>query len=81
MKNMMIKTTFREIKGSFGRWFAILSIVALGVGFFSGLKVCKDDFVQTGDQYITKHNLYNYELMTTLGLEDADVEIIKALPA
>ena len=58
MKNMMTKTALREIKGSFGRWIAILAIIALGVGFFSGLKVCKEDFIQTGDQYLTKHNLY-----------------------
>ena len=76
MKNMMTKTALREIKGSFGRWIAILAIIALGVGFFSGLKVCKEDFIQTGDQYLTKHNLYDYELLTTLGLEDEDVEII-----
>ena len=76
MKNVMMKTTFREIKSSFGRWAAILAIVALGVGFFCGLKMCKDDFVKTGDDYINRLNLYNYQLMTTLGLEDADVDII-----
>ena len=76
MKNVMTKTTFREIKSSFGRWAAILAIVALGVGFFCGLKMCKDDFVKTGDDYINRLNLYNYELMTTLGLEDEDVDII-----
>ena len=76
MKNVMTKTTFREIKSSFGRWAAILAIVALGVGFFCGLKMCKDDFVKTGDDYITRLNLYNYELMTTLGLEEEDVDII-----
>ena len=39
MKKGLIKSTFREIKESFGRYMAILLIVALGVGFFSGLKV------------------------------------------
>ena len=80
MKNVMMKTTFREIKSSFGRWAAILAIVALGVGFFCGLKMCKDDFVKTGDDYINRLNLYNYQLMTTLGLEDADVDIIAETP-
>ena len=57
MKNVMMKTTFREIKSSFGRWAAILAIVALGVGFFCGLKVCKDAFTLTGDTYLDEHNL------------------------
>lgn len=41
MKSMINKTTIREIRLSFGRWFAILAIVALGVGFFVGLKITK----------------------------------------
>lgn len=77
MKYAMTKTTFREIKKSFGRWIAILAIIALGVGFFSGLKVCKDDFIETGDRYVREYNLYDYELITTLGLEDEDVEILR----
>ena len=77
MKNVMHKTTLREIKGSFGRWAAIMAIVALGVGFFCGLKMCKDDFMKTGDDYVLRQNLYNYKLITTLGLEDADVSIIQ----
>ena len=49
MKNAMTKSTLREIKGSFSRWIAILAICALGVGFFCGLKICKEDFILTGD--------------------------------
>ena len=30
MKSMMKRNTFREIKKSFGRYFAILAIIALG---------------------------------------------------
>lgn len=73
MKQAMKKNTFREIRSSFGRWAAILAIVALGVGFFCGLKMCTSDFVLTGDIYVNKYNLYDCELMTTLGLEDEDV--------
>ena len=36
---MMRRTTFREIKNTFGRFAAIMAIIALGVGFFSGLKI------------------------------------------
>lgn len=73
MKHVLIKSTLREIRDSFGRWMAILAIVALGVGFFSGLKMCETDFVATGDDYVHRLNLYDAQLITTLGLEDADV--------
>ena len=79
MKSAMLKSTLREIKGSFGRWFAILAIVALGVGFFSGLKVCKDAFTKTGDEYLSAHSFFDFQLFSTLGLESEDVETIAAV--
>ena len=75
----MHKTTLREIRGSLGRWMAILAIVALGVGFFCGLKMCKEDFMKTGDDYVLRQNFYNYKLITTLGLEEEDVSIVTAV--
>ncbi len=74
MRNCMHKTTFREIKKSFGRYFAILSIVALGVGFFGGLRVTTPVFVEAGDKYIKEMALFDYRLMNTLGFEEEDVE-------
>ena len=79
MKISMVKSTLREIKGSFGRWFAILAIVALGVGFFSGLKVCKAAFTETGNQYLSQHKFFDFQLLSTLGLEAEDVETIAAV--
>ena len=79
MKNMMTKSTLREIKGSFTRWMAILAIVMLGVGFFCGLKVCKDAFTLTGDTYLDEHNLFDYELISTLGLDEESVDTISSV--
>lgn len=79
MKNMMTKSTLREIKDSLSRWLAILAIVMLGVGFFCGLKVCKDAFTLTGDTYLDEHNLYDFELVSTLGLDKDSVDTVKAV--
>ena len=79
MKNMMTKSTLREIRGSLTRWLAILAIVMLGVGFFCGLKVCKDAFILTGDTFLDEHNLFDYELISTLGLDDESVDTINAV--
>ena len=78
MKSMMGRTTLREIKGSLGRYFAILAIVALGVGFFAGLKVTKDVMVASADQYYRQEQLYDYRLLSTLGFEETDVEAFAA---
>ncbi len=76
MKNMMTTSTLREIRGSISRWIAILAIVALGVGFFTGLKVSKEAFILTGDEYIQENNLFDYQLISTLGFEDKNIDDI-----
>lgn len=79
MVNALKKSTRREIKNSFSRWFAILAIVALGVGFFCGLKVCREAFQLTGDEYLSKQNMYDYEFISTLGLDEDGVNYLKTL--
>jgi len=64
----------REIIKSPGRYFAILSIVALGVGLFTGLKITTADMLATGDKYIKDYKLFDYRLVSTLGLTEDDVE-------
>ena len=69
MKSSMIKTTLREIKNSFGRWIAILAIVALGVGFYAGLTVTTPAMVRTGGDYFNEKELFDLRLLSTLGFE------------
>lgn len=73
MKNCMIKTTLREIKSSFGRYMAIMAIIALGVGFFAGLRVTTPAMVKAGDEYVKENGLYDFRLLNTLGFEEEDV--------
>lgn len=70
---MLRRSTFREIGQSLGRYLAILAIVALGVGFFSGLKVTKADMVSTTNGYLQEHKFFDYELISTLGFDDDSV--------
>ena len=49
---------------------AILLIVALGVGFFSGLKVAHEAMVYTANRYFKDLNLYDYHLLSTLGFDE-----------
>lgn len=74
---MLGKVTLREIKRSFGRYVAIMLIVALGVGFFSGLKVTKEDMIATADDYLREYALYDFELFSSMGFDDESVGIIE----
>ena len=76
MNRGMIKSTIREIKGSFGRYMAILLIVALGVGFFSGLQVAYDAMVYTADTYLDDLHFFDYRLLSTLGFDEETADVL-----
>lgn len=77
MTKSLLKSSLREIKSSFGRYIAILGIVALGVGFFSGLMVSEEAMLKTGDTYLNERNFYDFRLMSTLGFDDDDVTALR----
>ena len=70
---MLKKSTFREIKTSLARYLAIFAIVALGVGFFSGLKDCKESMVSTARRYLEQTNFYDYQILSSYGADDDSV--------
>lgn len=72
-KNTIWKSAFREIRQSFGRFVAILAIVALGVAFFAGLKVARSAMVKTTETYLEEMQFFDYRLVSTLGFENEDV--------
>lgn len=76
MKSMMKRNTFREIKKSFRRYFAILAIIALGVAFFSGLKITQSVMVHSADVYLKDLQFYDYRLVSTLGFTEENVEAL-----
>ncbi|MGC2872487.1 FtsX-like permease family protein [Ihubacter sp. mB4P-1] len=73
---MLKKTTFREIRSSLGRYIAIMAIVALGVGFFSGLKVTREAMVSTASDYLSDSRFFDYQIMSTLGFTEEDVKAL-----
>lgn len=77
MKSMMKKTTLREIRQSLGRYLAIFAIVALGVGFFAGLKITKTVMVESADDYLREYQLFDYRLLSTLGFQEEDVQSLR----
>lgn len=68
------KNNRREIKHTLERYLAILAIIALGVGFFSGLKITRTAMVNNLDSYVSEFQMYDFRLLSTLGLKDEDVQ-------
>lgn len=74
MNKGMWKTTMREIKGSLGRYAAILAIVMLGVALFTGLKATTPAMIVTENDYLAEQNFYDFRLLSTIGFEESDIE-------
>lgn len=70
--------TMRQIRSSFGRFLAIMAIVALGVGFFCGLRLTKTAMVHTLDEYTEEHQMYDFRLVSTLGFDETDADKVAA---
>ena len=59
---------------TFPRFIAIFAIIALGVGFFSGLKVTTPSFVYTADIYTKETSMFDFKLLSTIGFTDEDID-------
>lgn len=80
MKSAMRRNIFKEIKTTFSRFMAIFAIVALGVGFFAGLKATTPDMKATTDRYFNDNNLMDIRILSTMGFTDEDVATLKMQP-
>ncbi len=77
MTRELRKTTFREIRASLGRFFAIAAIIALGVGFFAGLKITTTDMIAETDRYLGERNFFDFRLVSTLGFTDSELAMLQ----
>ena len=73
MKKSLIKNSFKEISKTKRRFLSILIMAFLGVGFYSGLVACSPDMQDSLDKYVDKSNMYDIDVISTLGLTDEDI--------
>lgn len=67
------KNALREIRSTFGRFFAIMAIIALGVGFFTGVRITTPAMIDTVDRFLQENDFYDYSLMSSVGWEEEDI--------
>ena len=75
-RSAFAKNSWREIRRTLGRYVAILAIIALGVGFFSGLRVMRRAMVRTGDDYLHRQRFYDFRLLSTMGFTQRDADAV-----
>lgn len=77
MHGAFAKIVRRSIRGSLGRFLAIIGIVALGCGFFAGLQMSGPDMRASADRYYDGTHLWDIRLLSTLGFSDDDVQRVQ----
>lgn len=76
MKNRIITNSFRNIKKSLPRFISLMVISMLGVFVFSGLLSTSPDMLNTLDTFLDEHNTYDFKIISTLGLNNNDIEAL-----
>ncbi|BAK95755.1 ABC transporter permease [Tetragenococcus halophilus] len=75
-KKKLWKDIRRSVTGSWGRFFSILSLMALGTFAFVGLKVTGPDMRATAENFYDQTNLADMTLTSTWGLDDSDQDLL-----
>lgn len=73
------KNIVKEFKNSFGRFLAIMAIIALGVGFLIGVTQATPDMKTSMSDYLHENAAYDVDVKATYGLTRGDVDSIAAL--
>ncbi|MDD5922343.1 MAG: ABC transporter permease [Eubacteriales bacterium] len=73
------KLAWRAALENKGRYIAILLIVFLSVGFFSGLKVTKAGMWDAAERYFKAQNLYDYRVFSSYGFTKDEIKGLSKL--
>lgn len=76
---LLYKLSFVKMRKNIGRFLSLLFIVALGVGFFAGLRETTPDIEATLDNYYDEHNLMDFKIVSTMGLTEDDIASLEEL--
>lgn len=80
MKNKLyMKTVWRDIRDSFGRFAAIVIIIFMSVLLFVGIKSIGPDLNHTADEMITQQKVSDIQVVSTAGLSENDLKEVEAL--
>ena len=80
MRRAFLTDIVRSVRGSAARFLAIMGIVALGCGFYAGLRMCGPDMRAAADALYDGTNLWDLRLMSTMGLSSDDVGRVREIP-
>lgn len=79
MGKSLMKDIFREISNTRKRFLSLFFIVLMGVGVFGGIKAASQDMKLTASKYAADYNLFDVQILSTMGLTSDDLNSIKSV--
>ncbi len=79
MSKALLTDIFRAIKRTFSRFLSIVIIIALGTGFFVGVKSAAPSMSVTAEDYFEENNLMDLRVSSTIGLTANDLTAISKI--
>lgn len=73
MKDIIFLNTLRSLWRTKNRFFSILAIIALGCGFFAGVRSTCPDMKYTAKVYFNEYNLSDIHIISNVGFDDEDI--------
>ena len=78
-KKSLWKDSFRTITKTWPRFLSLFAIIALGAGFFVGIRAAEPNMIFNATSYYEKYNLQDIQVMSTYGLREKDLRIMRTV--
>lgn len=79
INKVLITDALRTVEKTQSRFISIIAIVALGISFFTGMNATAPDMYETIEEYLVTSNAADIRIISTAGLTDDDVNVIKSI--
>ncbi len=77
--NIYLRSTFTDIKKSFGRFLAVIVIIFMGVLLFVGIKSVGPNIEKTTNAFVKENNVSDLQIVSTAGITTADKELVEGI--
>lgn len=78
-KQALLKDALREFRKSFSRFIAVLLIVAVGAGFFVGIKATAPSMLSSAESFFLSNDLMDFEILSSVGFSDEDMDELRKI--
>lgn len=79
VSNLLFKNALMKVKKSYGRFFSLIIIIAVGIGFFAGIRASSPNIVNSVNTYYENNNFMDFKIVSSMGLDDDDLLSLKQL--